>query len=294
MAEKERGEDVSATSVGVIRHPRLKAGIRYTLLSLFALPWIVLPLWMLAINSFKTEGEASTPTLGLPTTWVAIQNYATVFTEGNYLTGLRNSLLIAVPAILLTLLLGSMAAWAYARTRSVSLKALYYLSALSIILPPAIIPTVFVLTQLGINGTILGYLLTVIGTRLGVVIFFAVGFIRSLPDDFEEAAQLDGASRWRTYWHVILPLLSPVLFTAAVMLVISIWNDFFFALFLLRGAQSATLPLALYQFANSSVYGLRWNLVFANVVLTALPLLITYVFLQRRVLSGLTEGGVTG
>lgn len=273
---------------------RLRPSLRYLALGVFALPWVVLPLWMLLVNSFKSEAEASVPSVTLPTDWAILANYATVFEEGNYLTALRNSLLIAVPSILLVLLLGSMAAWSYARTKSMSLKTLYLLSALSIILPPAVIPTVFVLTQVGLNGSIAGYLLTLVGTRLGVVIFIATGFIQGLPVDFEEAAQLDGASRWGTYWHVILPLLSPILFTAAVLLVIAIWNDFFFALFLLRGPEAQTLPLALYDFANSGAYGLRWNLVFANVVLTSLPLLIVYVVLQRRVISGLTEGGVTG
>lgn len=285
---------MSTPFVGISPHRRLKIGAKYTLLGLFALPWVVLPLWMLFINSFKSEGEASTPTIALPTEWAIIENYGAVIQEGDYFTALRNSLLIAIPAILLVLLLGSMAAWAYARTSWMSLKALYYVSALSIVLPPAIIPSVYVLSQLGLNGTMIGYLLTIVGTRLGVVIFIATGFVQALPHDFEEAAQRDGASRWGTYWHVILPLLSPVLFTAAVLLIIAVWNDFFFALFLLRGAESATLPLALYQFANAGAYGVRWNLVFANVVLSSLPLLIAYVFLQRKVLSGLTEGGVTG
>jgi raffinose/stachyose/melibiose transport system permease protein len=129
---------------------------------------------------------------------------------------------------------------------------------------------------------------------MGVVVFLATGFIRTLPVDFEEAAAIDGAGRWRIYWRMILPLLAPVLVTASVMLIISVWNDFFFALFLLQGSGQATLPLTLFQFASTSTHGVAWNLVFAHVVLSSLPLLIAYVFLQRRVLSGLTEGGVTG
>lgn len=277
-----------------IARPRPASIVKYTLLSVFALPWVVLPLWMLLVNSVKSEGEAAVPTLGLPSEWAAWENYATVISDGNYFTALRNSLLVAVPSIALIILLGSMAAWAYARTSSMSLKTLYFVSALSIILPPAIIPSVFVLTQVGLNGSMLGYALTIIGTRLGVVVFIATGFVQALPTSYEEAAQIDGANRWQIYWHVVLPLLAPVLFTAAVLLVISVWNDFFFALFLLQGSESATLPLALYQFANSGTYGVRWNLVFANVVLTSLPLLIAYILLQRRVLAGLTEGGVTG
>jgi raffinose/stachyose/melibiose transport system permease protein len=264
------------------------------LLALFAVPWIGIPLWMLLVNSFKTQGDASVLSLGLPRHWSLGANYRTVVDQGSYFTGLFNSLLIAVPTILAVLLFGSMAAWTYARSRSRSLRVAYYATTLSIVLPPAIIPTVYVLTQLGLNGSRLGYLLTITGTRLGVVVFLATGFIRTLPVDYEEAAALDGAGKWRIYRQMILPLLAPVLVTAAVMLIISVWNDFFFALFLLPSTDESTLPLTLFQFASTSTHGVAWNLVFAHVVLSSLPLLLAYAFLQRRVLSGLTEGGVTG
>lgn len=268
--------------------------LRYGLLGLFAVPWIGIPLWMLLVNSFKTQGDASVLSLDLPSHWSLVDNYRTVIDQGSYFTGLGNSLLIAIPTILAVLLLGSMAAWSYARSRSRSLRVAYYCTTLSIVLPPAIIPTVYVLTQLGLNGSRFGYMLTITGTRLGVVVFLATGFIRTLPVDFEEAAALDGAGKWQIYRRMILPLLAPVLVTASVMLIISVWNDFFFALFLLPNTNESTLPLTLYQFASTSTHGVAWNLVFAHVVLSSLPLLIAYVFLQRRVLSGLTEGGVTG
>ena len=271
-----------------------RTALRYAGLTLFAVPWVLLPFWMLIVNSFKTEGDASVLSMDLPRHWAAGDNYATVLRQGAYFLGLRNSLLIAVPTILAVLFLGSMAAWAYARSTSVTLRIAYFTTALSIILPPAVIPTVFILTRLHLNGSPLGYFLTLVGTRLGIVVFLATGFLRTIPQDFEDAAQIDGAGRWRTYWHIILPLLRPLLFTAAVMLVISVWNDLFFALFLLHGTDTATLPITLYRFASASTHGVRWNLVFAHVVLTSLPLLITYVVLQRRVVAGLTDGGVTG
>lgn len=276
------------------RRRRTGQTLVYIALGVLALPWVALPLWSLLINSFKTEGEASVPSLALPSVWNIVENYSTVIQVGNYFQSLANSFIVAVPTIFAVIILGTMAAWSYARSTGRGLRFAYYASSLSIILPPAIIPTVWVLSQMGIQGSQLGYILTLIGTRVGVVIFLTTGYIRTLPDDFEEAAQLDGASRWRTYWSVILPLLSPVLFTAAVMLIINVWNDFLFALFLLQGQEQATLPLALYQFASASVNNVSWNLVFAHVVLTSLPLLIAYIVLQRRILSGLTDGGVTG
>lgn len=267
---------------------------RYIGLALFAIPWILLPFWMVLVNSLKTEGEASELSAAWPRTWAAAENFATVLDQGTYLVGLRNSLLIAVPTILAILLLGSMAAWTYARSSSFSLRFAYFATILSIVLPPAIIPTLFVLQKFSLDGERLGYILVLIATRLGIVVFLTTGFIRAIPRDMEEAAELDGASHWQIYRHVILPMIAPVLVVSGVILIINVWNDFYYALFMLQGASNNTLPLTLYQFASNSMTTVRWNLVFAHVLLTSLPLIIAYIFLQRRVVSGLTEGGVKG
>ena len=105
---------------------------------------------------------------------------------------------------------------------------------------------------------------------------------------------MDGANRLQIFFLIMLPLLAPVLFVGSVILLITVWGDFFFATFLLPGPTRATLPLALYSFATSSVQSFRWNLVFAHVVLSSLPLVIAYVFIQRRVIGGLTEGALKG
>lgn len=268
--------------------------LKYVILAVITIPWTVLPLWMMLVNSFKSTTEAAIPTARLPKHWAAWSNYHVVFTEGRFFTGLRNSLIVTVPTVLAVLLLGSMAAWAFARSNRMSLRVGYYVMALSIILPPAIVPTVWLLTKAGLTSGVWGYVLALVGTRLGIMAFLATGYIRTLPTDFEQAAEIDGANRWQIYWHVILPLLRPMLFTVAVMTIINVWNDFFFALYTLKGQGSETLPLTLYNFANSGAYTTNWNLVFAQVLLSTLPMLIAYIFLQRKVLSGLTDGAVTG
>jgi raffinose/stachyose/melibiose transport system permease protein len=268
--------------------------IKYVALTLFAIPWVVLPLWMVIVNALKPLGEAQALSLGLPHTWAFGDNLDTVVNDGHYLTGLRNSVLVTLPAIAVVLLLGSMAAWAFARTHSRWLRAAYYLTTLSVLLPPAIIPSIYLLREIGLDGTRLGYALVTISARIGLVIFLTTGFVRALPRDLEDAASIDGAGPWQTYRHVLLPLLRPILLVGGVILMITVWNDFFFALFLLQGEGNATLPLTLFQFASSTVDTLSWNLVFMHVVLTSLPLIIVYLFVQRRVLSGLTEGAVKG
>lgn len=287
-----------AISAPVTRGPRRMPPrgriVKYAALTLFAIPWVVLPLWMVLVNAMKPLGEAQALSLKLPEQWAIGDNLSTVVDDGHYFTGLLNSLLVTVPAIAVVLLLGAMAAWAFARTRKRWLRAAYYLTTLSVLLPPAIIPSIYLLRELSLDGTRLGYALVTISARLGLVIFLTTGFVRALPEELEDAAQVDGASPVQTFRHVLLPLLRPILLVGGVILMITVWNDFFFALFLIQGEGSATLPLTLFQFASSTVDTLSWNLVFAHVVLTSLPLVIVYLFVQRRVLSGLTEGAVKG
>ena len=271
-----------------------RSTLRVGALTIFGLFWIVLPFWFLVVNSFKTEGDASVLSLSLPDHWNIVDNYRTVIDQGAYFRGLTNSLIVAVPTILAVLLLGSMSAWVYARSTRRSLKFAYYASIMSILLPPGVIPTVYLLTQLHLNGSRLGFILALTGTRLGIVIFMTTGFIASISPDIERAASLDGASRLQVYRYVILPMITPILFVGAVFLAISVWNEFFLSIYLLPSQDAATLPLTLYQFASASQFTLRWNLVFAHVILSNLPLLVMYLFFQRRVIGGLTEGALNG
>lgn len=276
------------------RTSRMRSGLKYAAIALFAVPWVLVPLWLMVVNSFKTPAEAADLSLALPTQWAIAENYAAVFTTGNYLVGLRNSVLVAVPTIVVVLLLGAMAAWAYARSTRRSFQTFFYITSLSILLPPAVIPTLFVLSTLHLDGSIAGYSLMMMGTRMGLIVFLVTGFVRGIPVELEEAAAIDGAGRLRIFFGVLLPLLRPTLFVGGVLLVIQVWNDFFFALLLLKTSANATLPLTLFSFASASTTSLNWNLVFAHVIMTSLPLIVVYLIAQRRVLAGLTEGGVKG
>ncbi len=267
---------------------------RYAGLTIFAIPWIVVPIWLVLVNSFKMAGEAAALNLTLPSAWAIVDNYKTVLIQGNYPRALTNSLLVSIPTIVAVVLIGAAAAWGFGRSRSKVMQFGYYVIALSILIPPSLIPTIYLLRDLRLDGSTLGYILVLIGTRMGVVVFLATGFVRATPTDIEDAACMDGANRLQIFFLIMLPLMAPVLFVGSVILLISVWGDFFFATFLLPGTVRATLPLALYSFATSSVQSFRWNLVFAHVVMSSLPLIIAYAFIQRRVIGGLTEGALKG
>jgi raffinose/stachyose/melibiose transport system permease protein len=126
---------------------------------------------------------------------------------------------------------------------------------------------------------------------LSTVVFFVTGFIRTIPPELEEAAHMDGASPFVVFARVILPLLTPTLATATILICLYIWNDVFYALFVV-GGRLDTLPLNLYQVASSGLYLQNWHLIFAYIILMSLPLLITFVALQRKIIAGITSGAV--
>ena len=266
-------------------------------LILIAIPWILVPLWLLIVNSFKPYTEASSLNLSLPHHWAILSNYGTTLHQWGFLTALKNSALVVIPTMLVVVFLGSLAAWAFARSESMTMKVVFNISVLTILLPPAVLPTIYLLEKLHLEATLWGYALSMMGTRIGIVIFLATGFLRSFPRSLEEAAAIDGANRFQTYRRIILPLLRPVLLVGGVILIISVWNEFFFALFLLGGSSQSTLPLALFQHAASSATNqvtYLWNLIFADVILTSLPVLVVYLLVNRRLISGLSEGALKG
>jgi raffinose/stachyose/melibiose transport system permease protein len=278
------------------RKSRWRAGARVAVLSVIALLWVVLPLWILLVNSAKPLHEASLLGLGLPKEWALGDNYSFVINEGHFFQALGNSMVVVVPTIVVVVVLGAMAAWAYARSRSMTARVAYNLTVLSILLPAAILPTIYELQMLGIDGTRLGYFLVMAGTRMGNVVFLATGFIKTVPRELEESASIDGANRLQIFVRIIFPLTVPVLLVGSVILIISTWNEFFFAGLLLQGSDRATLPLALYHFASASADQpvLRWNVIFAHVVLTSIPVVLAYLLVQRRVVPGLSAGAIKG
>jgi raffinose/stachyose/melibiose transport system permease protein len=266
--------------------------VKYGIVSAFACGAVLLPLWILLVNSAKTQGEAADLGLGLPSKWAIVDNYSKVFHEGEVLQGLGNTLIVTVPSTIATLLLGSFAAWVFARGRSRTLAWLYYVSIVGILVPPTIIGSVLVLQWIGLLGTYLGLILFYIGTFLSFAIFFITGFIKTIPYELEEAARIDGASPLRIFRKIILPLLGPILATMFIICVLFMWNDFFYPFYVLTHPHQRTLMLGLYNFVSGDLYEIRWNLAFADVVSVSLPLVLIYFVAQRRVLAGLMSGAV--
>jgi raffinose/stachyose/melibiose transport system permease protein len=246
---------------------------------------------MVVMTAAKPQHEALNPNLALPRHWQLGRNLADVWTQADIPAAFLGSMLIMVPSVAGVLILGSMAAWVLAR-RATRLNAVLYALAISgIILPPAVVTIVLLLRQLGLAGSPLGMIGVYMGIYLSTVIFFVTGFVRTVPVSLEEAARVDGASPMRVFLRVILPVLRPVLATATILICLYVWNDVFYAFFVV-GGRLDTLPLNLFQVASAGLYLNNWHLIFAYVILMSLPLLVVFAVAQRRIISGITSGAV--
>jgi len=268
--------------------------IKQLFLILFTLAVVILPLWMLVINSFKPAAEVKTLNLGLPEKWSIIENYKTVVVEGNIIRGFFNSLLITVITVILVILFGSMASWVLARKKSKIMSLIYFISILGVLVPPAIITTIRVFHLLKIQGTYMAVILFYSGVFLPLVIFLTVGFIKTIPIELEEAARIDGASPINIFFKIIFPLLKPVRLTSMIFVSMFIWNDFIYPFYYISKSSQYTMVLGLYNFASKYRYQIRWELVFADVIMVSIPIIIVYIFAQKNIVSGIMGGATKG
>jgi raffinose/stachyose/melibiose transport system permease protein len=272
---------------------RARTILRLLVLTIVALLLVGVPLWLVVVNSLKTQPEAAQLSLGLPQTWNAVANYSDVIEKSRYPISFLNSLIVTGASVALLFVIAAPAAWAFARSKSRGMRVLYALAIIGVVLPPAVVPMVFLMRGIGLQGSLPALILFTIGMRVSLVVFLLTGFARGLPRELEEAAYVDGASKLRTFWSVVLPMMKPVVWTAFIISTVLIWNDFYGPLFLLT-SQNATLPLGLYSLSSGVAQATAWNSVFAHVVLVSLPLVILYAVVQRRVVEGVAEGAVKG
>jgi raffinose/stachyose/melibiose transport system permease protein len=252
------------------------------------------PLYLLVVISLKGTGNALDAPLSLPSS-PDFGNYSAAAHSQpvSMLSAMVNSAIVTGATVALLIVFGSLCAYAIARHRSRLNTGLYYLFVIGIILPhqAAILPLFIWLKNLGLTGTHLGVILVYTGFMMPLTVFLYAGFMRGLPREYEEAAEVDGASAMRLYWRVVFPLVRPVTWTVAILTGLFVWNDLFVSLVFLSGTPNATLPVALYSYAEVSLG--QWQLVFAAVGIAILPALVFYLLAQRRIVAGFA-GGIKG
>ena len=255
---------------------------------------ILFPLWLVLINSFKTLEEAGKNFFALPSR-LNFDNYRELFANSNYWIFLRNSLKITVISIILILILVPSISYAIARNFNKKYyKTIYYYLLLGLFIPSQVVllPVTKMMSKLNMlnhGGLILLY--AAFSLTQGVFLF--VNYIRGLPYEIEESAQIDGCSVFQTYVRIVLPLVKPMISTLLIMDVLWIWNDFMLPLLILNRTQEIwTLPLFQYNFKTE--YSFNYTMAFTAYLLAMLPMLSIYCMGQKYIVKCLTAGSVKG
>lgn len=260
-------------------------------LILGAIATVIPLLWMISA-SLMPQGEATSFPPRLLPSRVTFEHYRGLFTNLNLGRAFLNSLFVAVVATALSLLFNSMAGYAFAKLRFRGRDRIFAMLVASLGIPAqvAMLPLFLILKSAGLVNTYVGVLIPYIATIYGV--FLVRQFMVSIPDDLLAAARIDGASEWRIYWSVVLPVARPVLATLAIFTFMSAWNDFMWPLIILSDGDKYTMPVAVASLVGEHAMDLE--LMMASAVLTIIPVLTLFFVLQKQYIAGMMAGSVKG
>jgi len=249
------------------------------------------PLVIMFFAAFKTNAEIFQSPFSVPD-FSNFANIAKIWTETNFLRYLINSVIVTGSSIVLILTLGTMAAYGIARYnfRGSGFVLMFFVAGLTLPLKLAIIPLFILMRDLGILNTQLSLIIIYVAMGLPTTVFIMTGFIRTLPNELEDAARMDGASEPRIMWSIMLPLVRPALVIAGIQNVVPIWNDFFFPLIFIQKDALKTLPQGLTTFMGE--YTTDWGILFAGLMLSSAPVILIYIILSRQFINGMTAGAV--
>lgn len=268
----------------------IKKILTKVLLLLLALP-VLMPFYMLIINSFKDKTEAAEMSISLPQKWNIIENYSEIAKVGNILTGYKNSFIITAISVLFIIIISALTSFVIQRRKEKISMFLYTFFVLGILLPSFTVPTILLVYKLHI-AKFIGLIIINIATGLPMGIFLYVGYFKSIPKALDESAIIDGCGMLRLFFKIILPLAKPITATFSIVSILTLWNDFSTPLYLLSGSKNSTISLAMFNFFGA--HSADWNLVFACVVAATLPVVIVYFLLQKYIVAGMVGGALKG
>lgn len=258
---------------------------------------VLFPLYMTVIIAFKNPTEMTNDVAGalaLPSNW-SLDNFAEAMRVTNFWSALANSLFITGITIVLSVLIHSIAGYVIGRNmrRKKGYKLVYFYIVSGMFVPFAILmmPLVKETAQIGIANPI-GVILLYLVFYMPMNVMLYSGYLKNIPLAMEEAAEIDGASTWKTYWTVIFPMMKPMHATVAVLTALGTWNDVMTPLVIMSGSENTTLPLAQLNFQTQ--FGTNYNLAFASYLLSLIPILIFYVVCQKQIIGGVANGAVKG
>ncbi len=298
----ETSTAVNNTTVKNRRRKKLKTLDSYTgkmkLLEVLSWGLLVLymtPFYLMFINSFKTRREIFADTTGFPSVW-NIENYSKAADRMDFLSAFTNSMIITVASVIFIILFSAMAAWVLVRDRTTKSKVVFYIFTAGMIVPfqAVMLPLVKWMSTISVGpikmlGTHYGLIFMYIGFGCCMSIFLYHGFIKSIPAELEEAATIDGCTKFQTFSKVVFPLLKSTTVTVAVLNSIWIWNDFLLP-FLTVNGKINTIPLAMNNFFGA--FSKQWELAMAALIMAIIPIIIFYFFVQKQIIAGIVQGSI--
>jgi raffinose/stachyose/melibiose transport system permease protein len=255
----------------------------------------LVPFAFLLVTSFKNVHEASFLDFTWPQEQFAFwENVVQVFQTNDFMliTAFINSGVITIASVAIMVILSAMIGWVVARRASKWNGLISMLVLAGLIVPPAVVPTIWVMQSLGIFKTVPGLVLIEVAFGMSFCILLFRAFVATIPRELDEAAVIDGAGPIRLFFQIGFPLLRSVIVTVIVVQAVAVFNDFANPLYFLPGAENATVQLTLFNF--QSQYQTSWNLLFTDILLITIPPLIMYIFFNRQIVEGLTSGAVKG
>ncbi|WP_256757057.1 carbohydrate ABC transporter permease [Cohnella sp. WQ 127256] len=268
-----------------------KIGIEIVMIACTAI--IFYPIIMILMISVKTNSEASSSPLSFPSEFV-FQNYVDAFQKMNYMNVFTNSVTLTAISTIAGVLLYALAAYGIARAKRWKwlFRSFYLLFIIGQVLPSqtSLPPLIFIMRELHLMNSIPGVSLIIIGGGTSLAILLLCGFINTVPMALEESAKIDGAGPLQIFSKITLRLMVPPIMTLVILNVVAVWNDFMTPLLFLPGKSARTIPLEVFYFKGE--YITSWNLLFAALILSMIPLLVVFFFLQRYIISGLMSGAV--
>jgi multiple sugar transport system permease protein len=248
----------------------------------------------MTITSFKTEDQMrSLVSMFWPSPF-ALENYVQLLTKTDFVAWFGNSAFVAVSSTLVATAIGTLGAYALARLKFLGRAFMSSAVLITYLVPPAIlfIPLYAQIRTFGLSDSLAGLIAAYPSFTVPFVTWLMMGYFESIPVELEEAAMIDGATRFGAFRRVILPLAGPGVLAAGLYAFTQAWNEFLYALVFITNVKLRTLPVGLSSFITGDVYG--WGYLMAGAVLTTLPVIAVYIYLQKFMVEGLTAGSVKG
>jgi ABC-type glycerol-3-phosphate transport system permease component len=299
-APEVRAKPVAAgAKPGKLEHPTAKKTIWTdetvaTISHIALIAWVVVivaPMLWVLMSSFKTTSEIFQSPFMLPTS-LNFDNYISAWTTASIGTYFINTVIVVSAALVIVMLLGSMCAYVLARYEFKGNKVIYYLMLAGLTFPVflAVVPLFMTLRGMGLLNTFPGLIITYVAFALPFTVFFLYAFFRTLPQEIAEAAALDGAGPWRIFFTIMLPMAGPGIASVAIFNFLGLWNQFLLPIALNTNSANYVLSQGMASFASQAGYAVNFGALFAAVVITVLPVLITYIIFQRQLQGSVSQG----